>query len=73
MKHRIFTVILVLGLCVGTASAQFGFGGTVYDPTNYANAVRRYNQLVLQLAQLQRTYTQILHQYNLALRMAQNL
>jgi hypothetical protein len=33
MKHRIFTVLLVLGLCVGTASAQFGFGGIVYDPT----------------------------------------
>jgi hypothetical protein len=38
MKRRIFTVLLVLGLCVGTASAQFGFGGIVYDPTNYANA-----------------------------------
>ncbi len=44
MKRRIFTVLLVLGLCVGTASAQFGFGGIVYDPTNYANAVLRYNQ-----------------------------
>jgi conjugal transfer/entry exclusion protein len=73
MKRRIFTVLLVLGLRVGTASAQFGFGGIVYDPTNYANAVLRYNQLVQQLAQLQRTYTQILNQYNLALRMAQNL
>jgi hypothetical protein len=37
MKRRIFTVLLVLGLCVGTASAQFGFGGIFYDPTNYAN------------------------------------
>ena len=46
MKKRILTVIIVLGLCVGTASAQFGFGGIVYDPTNYANAVLRYNQLV---------------------------
>lgn len=26
MKRRIFTVLLVFGLCVGTASAQFGFG-----------------------------------------------
>ncbi len=39
MKLRIFTVLLVLGLCVGTASAQFSFGGTVYDPTNNANPV----------------------------------
>jgi len=73
MKRRIFTVLLVLALCVGTASAQFGFGGIVYDPTNYANAVLRYNQLVQQLAQLRRTCTQILNQYNLALRMSQNL
>src|SRR5438445_3203474 len=73
MKRRIFTVLLVLGLCVGTASAQFGFGGIVYDPTNYANAVLRYNQLVQQLVQLRQTYQQIVNQYNLALRMAQNL
>ena len=73
MKRRIFTVLLALGVCVGTASAQFGFGGIVYDPTNYANAVLRYNQLVQQLAQLRRMYTQIVNQYNLALRMAQNL
>jgi len=73
MKKRTLAVLLVLGLCVGTASAQFGLGGIVYDPTNYANAVLRYNQLVQQLAQLWQTYTQILNQYNLALRMAQNL
>src|SRR5947207_5481425 len=73
MKHKIVAVLLVLGLCVGTASAKFGFGGIVYDPTNYANAVLRYNQLVQQLAQLRQTHTQILNQYNLALRMAQNL
>jgi hypothetical protein len=55
MKKRMLAVLLVLGLCVGTASAQFGFDGIVYDLTNYANAVLRYNQLVQQLAQLQRT------------------
>src|SRR2546429_6628627 len=73
MRKRLLIALAVLGLCVGTASAQFGFGGIVYDPTNYANAVLRYNQLVQQLAQLRQTYTQILNQYNLALRMAQNL
>src|ERR1700720_2455873 len=73
MKKRVLAVLLVLGLCVGTASAQFGFGGIVYDPTNYANAVLRYNQLVQQLAQLRQTYQQVLNQYNLALRMSQNL
>jgi hypothetical protein len=29
MKRRIFTVLLALGLCVGTASAQLGLGGIV--------------------------------------------
>ena len=73
MKKRILAVLLVLGLCVSTASAQFSFGGIVYDPTNYHNAVLRYIQLQQQLLQLRQTYAQILSQYNLALRMAQNI
>jgi len=73
VRQKMLSLSLILALCVGTASAQFGFGGIVYDPTNYANAVLRYNQLVQQLAQLRQTYTQIVNQYNLALRMAQNL
>jgi hypothetical protein len=71
VRSKILLVVLLTGLAVGTASAQFG--GIVYDPTNYANAVLRYNQLVQQLLQLQQTYQQIVNQYNLALRMAQNL
>ena len=73
MKRKILLLLLVMGLAVGTASAQFGFGGIVYDPTNYANAVLRYGQLVQQLAQLKQTYQQILSQYHLALAMSQNL
>lgn len=45
----------------------------VYDPTNYANAVKRYLQLRKQLAQLQATYAQITNQYNLAVQMAKNI
>lgn len=71
MRRKILAFLLIMGLCVGTASAQFR--GIVYDPTNYANAVLRYNQLVQQLAQLRQTYTQILQQYNLALQMSKNL
>ena len=71
MKKRILAVFLILGLCVGTATAQFG--GIVYDPTNYKNAVLRYIQLQQQLAQLRQTYTQITAQYNLAVRMAKNI
>jgi len=69
--RTILLLLVVMGLAVGTASAQFG--GIVYDPTNYANAVLRYGQLVQQLAQLKQTYQQILTQYNLALAMSQNL
>jgi conjugal transfer/entry exclusion protein len=73
MKRKILALLVVTGLAVGTASAQFGLGGIVYDPTNYANALLRYQQLVQQLAQLRQTYQQIVNQYNLALLMARNL
>jgi hypothetical protein len=72
VKRKILLLALVIGLSAATASAQFGLG-IVYDPTNYANAVLRYQQLVEQLAQLRQTYQQILNQYNLALAMSQNL
>src|SRR5271170_4862127 len=70
MKKKIPAVLLVLILCVGTASAQFG-SGIVYDPTNYQNAILRYQQLQQQLLQLQKSYAQITNQLNLAMRMAQ--
>jgi hypothetical protein len=63
---------LAIGLAPQSAQAQFGFS-VVYDPTNYANAVLRYSQLVAQLNQLRSTYLQILNQYNLALQMSRNL
>jgi hypothetical protein len=71
VRKKFVAVLLVAALCVGTASAQFG--GVVYDPTNYHNAVLRYLQLQQHLAQLQRTYTQIVTTYNLALQMSRNL
>jgi hypothetical protein len=73
VRKKILICLLLTVLCVGTASAQFGFGGIVYDPTNYANAVLRYHQLLQQLIQLKQTYQQILNQYNLALQMSRNL
>jgi hypothetical protein len=68
MKKKVLAVLLVMGLVVGTASAQFG--GVVYDPTNYHNALLRYYQLQQHLVQLQKTYAQIVSQYNLAMAMA---
>jgi hypothetical protein len=70
MKNKIPAVILVLILCVGTTSAQLG-SGIVYDPTNYQNAVLRYQQLQQHLLQLQKSYAQITNQLNLAMQMAQ--
>jgi hypothetical protein len=71
MRKKVLICSLVLGLCVGTASAQFG--GIVYDPTNYQNALLRYFQLQQHLIQLRNTYAQLVSQYNLALQMAKNL
>jgi hypothetical protein len=71
MKGKILAVSLILVLCVGTASAQFG--GVVYDPTNYHNALLRYFQLQQQLIQLRNSYAQLVSQYNLAVQMAKNL
>src|SRR5215470_5230048 len=71
MKRKVLAVLLAIGLVAGTASAQFG--GVVYDPTNYHNALLRYYQLQQHLAQLQKTYTQVVTTYNLALQMSRNL
>src|SRR5579862_7023885 len=71
MKKKLLVVLLVTGLSVGTATAQFG--GVVYDPTNYHNALLRYYQLQQQLIQLKNSYTQLVAQYNLAVEMAKSL
>ena len=73
MPKKILVCLLAAGLFAGTASAQFGFGGIVYDPTNYHNALLRYYQLQQQLIQLRNSYAQIVSQYRLALQMAQSL
>lgn len=72
MKRKTLTILLVLGLSVGAARAQFG-PGIVFDPTNYANALLRYYQLQQHLIQLKNSYQELVTQYNLALRMAQNI
>lgn len=60
------------GLAMVPVSAQL-FGGIVYDPTNYANAVLRYGQLQQQVSQLITTYQQIRTQYLLLLQQSQLL
>ena len=71
MRKKILICLLATSLCVGAASAQFG--GIVYDPTNYSNALLRYFQLQQQLVQLRNSYAQLVSQYNLALQMSRNL
>jgi len=71
VRKKVLICLLVLGLCAGAAPAQFG--GVVYDPTNYHNALLRYFQLQQHLVQLQKTYLQVVSAYNLALKMSQNL
>jgi hypothetical protein len=72
MRKKPLACLLAIGLCVGTASAQFGFG-IVYDPTNYSNALLRYYQLQQHLIQLKNSYAQLVSQYNLALQMSRNI
>jgi len=68
VKRKVFAVLLMLAVCVGTASAQFG--GIVYDPTNYQNALLRYYQLQQHLLELQKSYAKITSQLELATQMA---
>jgi hypothetical protein len=70
MKRKVLLVVLIVGLCVATASAQLG-SGVVFDPTNYQNALLRYYQLQQHLIELQKSYAQITNQLNLAMQMAQ--
>lgn len=71
MRKKLLVGLAVLILCGPGVSAQFG--GIVYDPTNYHNALLRYLQLQQQLVQLKQSYAQLVSQYQLALQMARNL
>jgi hypothetical protein len=69
--RMLLMLLLLLTISVGMASAQFG--GIVYDPTNYANALLRYYQLQQHLIELRNSYLQLVQQYNLALEMARSI
>lgn len=70
---KIFALVLLSAVLIPAAGRAQFFGGIVYDPTNFHNAVLRYYQLRMQLAQLQQTYQQVLNQYSLAMQMARNI
>jgi hypothetical protein len=71
MKSRLALITLFLALALRPAFAQFG--GVVFDPTNYNNAVLRYLQLQQQLQQLQQTYSLYMQQYQFLRGQAQQL
>jgi hypothetical protein len=71
VPKRFFVFLLLNVLLVATAGAQFG--GIVYDPTNYHNALLRYYQLQQQLIELRNSYAQLVSHYQLALQMSRNL
>jgi hypothetical protein len=66
-------MLVVAALLLVPAVSEAQFGGIVYDPTNYSNAVLRYAQLQQHLAQLIKTYQQVWNHYQLALQMSRNL
>ncbi|TAM79761.1 MAG: hypothetical protein EPN47_18375 [Acidobacteria bacterium] len=72
MKKLFVIVALLVFLTPTMGRAQF-FGGIVYDPTNFHNAVLRYYQLRLQFDQLRSTYQNAVSQYNLAVQMARSI
>jgi hypothetical protein len=65
-------VLIAMVAAQAPASAQL-FGGIVFDPTNYANALARYAQLQQQYAQLVATYQQLRTEYLLLSQQAQLL
>ena len=71
IRRCVLGAVLLVALAA-PVSAQL-FGGVVFDPTNYANAVLRYEQLQQQLAQLITTYQQIRTQYLLLKQQAEKL
>lgn len=72
MIRRLALGALLLATLTVPVSAQL-FGGIVYDPTNYANAILRYQELQKQFTQLVTTYQQIRTQYLLLKKQAEKL
>jgi hypothetical protein len=71
MRSKVVVGLFMMALVVVGATAQFG--GVVYDPTNYSNALLRYQQLQQHLIELQQTYAKVLAHYNLAIQMARSM
>ncbi len=71
MKRRLATLLLVITLLAPLpALAIFGIGDIVFDPTNYAEAIRQLIQMEQQYEQLVETYQTVRRQYDHMIEMA---
>ena len=69
----IATLAVVTLLLASPARAIFGLGDVVFDPTNYAQAIRSFIQLQQQYAQLVQIYQQSRQQYEQLIWMAKTV
>ena len=70
MKKRILVAVGIVLAWAAPALAILGLGDIVYDPTNFAEAVKEFAQLQQQYAQLVQTYQMIKNQYDQMIWMA---
>src|SRR5947209_20140684 len=77
MKSKRLKAIALLAvvtlLFASPARAIFGLGDVVFDPTNYAQAIKSFIQLEQQYAQLVQIYQQSRQQYEQMLWMAKSV
>jgi hypothetical protein len=70
-NRKCAAIFILFALLLVPMTTYGQFGGIVYDPTNYQNALLRYYQLQQHLVQLQQTVAKVTSHLNLALQMAQ--
>jgi len=73
VKRAILITTLCAALGSGLVRAQFGFGVTVFDPTNWLEAINQLRQLEAQYRQLVQTYMVVRGQYDLMINMARRI
>jgi hypothetical protein len=73
MKNKVLCVIAVASIKATLLLGQFGFGLTVFDPANLAEAINQLRQLEQQYRQLVQTYNMVRNQYDHMLFMARRI
>lgn len=77
MKSKAVTAVALLSVSIlvfaSPARAFLGFGDVVFDPTNYAQAIKTFVQLEQQYAQLIQIYQQTRQQYEQMMWMARTV